>query len=113
MENTTTDPDNTDLNRCRLCGSEDDLDFHHWKYDGDVGCPLCRDCHSYIHEPEGGRPGETAGNEWLETAFPRLVERHLKHNYFLTTPRLIAQHYNIPPKHHPRIVEIVEAQNAE
>ena len=108
-----TDTETTELDRCRLCGVEEDLDFHHWRYQDDVGCPLCRQCHSYIHEPEGARPGEGPGNEWLEAALPRLVERHLEHNYFLTTGRLIAQHYNIPPKHQPRVIELVDENTAE
>lgn len=103
-----SDRSGDELDRCRLCGSEDELDFHHWRYEDDTGCPLCRDCHSHIHEPEGGRPGEGPGNEWMEVALPRLVERHMRYNVLLTSGRLIAQHYNIPVKHQQRIIEIVE-----
>lgn len=98
----------TGEHRCRLCGDEEGIDFHHWSYKNDTGCPLCRECHRFIHEPTGGRPRETPGNEWMEVALPRLVERHLEYNFFLTTGRLIAQHYNIPPKHQSRVIEIVE-----
>jgi len=40
---------------CPVCGVEEEnatFDFHHWDYDQDHGCRMCRDCHNAIH---GGR----------------------------------------------------------
>ena len=109
--NMTENPDakvRAELDRCRLCGTEESLDFHHWRYSDDTGCPLCRDCHAHIHAPDGGRPRETAGNEWIEVALPRLIKRHLETNFFISQGERIAQHYNIPEKHRQRVIEIVE-----
>ena len=92
---------------CRLCGAGGDLDFHHWRYSDDTGCLLCRECHAHLHAPVGGRPGEGAGNDWMEVALPRLVERHLTHHAFIRTPQKIVQHYSLPEKYIPWVRELV------
>lgn len=63
--------------RCPACGmatSYDGLtfDFHHWDYDEDIGCKLCRDCHSHIHRDM--RAGEQAelSDGWRRDAVKRL-----------------------------------------
>jgi len=95
------------LEHCRLCGAVGDLDFHHWRYDDDTGCLLCRDCHSYIHAPEGGRPGEGPGNDWMEIALPRLLERHLLLRPFLRAPDKVLRHYSLPSKYRARVAELL------
>jgi len=63
---------------CRSPAEMCELDFHHWDYDDDVGCLLCRECHDYIHEPEGARPSEAAGGAWVWEAVPRLADLQQK-----------------------------------
>jgi len=61
---------------CPSCGEEAEdsrFDFHHWDYDNDIGCRLCRDCHQHIHR--GMRAFEQTkevGTEWQRDAVPRL-----------------------------------------
>lgn len=93
---------------CRLCGSGGDLDFHHWQYSDDTGCLLCRDCHSYIHEPDGARPREGPGNEWVEHALRRLLERHSTHRPFIRAPEKVVEHYSLPEKYHPRVSQLLK-----
>ena len=71
------------------------LDYHHWDYEIDVGCRLCRDCHEYIHEPEGARPSETPGEEWVEVVIERLVSRYSEHHSWLKPERILKQ-FSIP-----------------
>jgi len=97
-----------DDEHCRLCGAGGDLDFHHWRYSDDTGCLLCRDCHSYIHAPSGGRPRETPGNEWVEVALPRLLERHRTLRPFLRAPEKIVRHYSLPSKYSVRVRQLLE-----
>ena len=71
---------------CPLCDDEADLEFHHWDYDKNVGVMLCRECHNYIHEGEGGRVAvqqnraeHYGGDHWHERAILQLIVRDLKH----------------------------------
>lgn len=43
--------------RCPACGFaeqygdyEREFDFHHWDYENEIGCRLCRECHTHIHD---------------------------------------------------------------
>ena len=66
--------------RCPSCGYAHayggrDFDFHHWDYENDIGCMLCRECHSYIHR--GMRAGEQGAltDGWRRDAIRLLYER--------------------------------------
>jgi len=64
---------------CPACGvqeSEARFDFHHWDYDRDHGCRMCRDCHNAIHGGERAREqAATTGREWEYDAVKRLHDR--------------------------------------
>jgi len=64
--------------KCPLCEQRSNLDFHHWTYRPERGVYLCRPCHNYIHRPDGARPSEASGDDWLFPATQRLVERHIR-----------------------------------
>ena len=65
------------------------LDKHHWDYEEDVTCPLCRDCHDYIHQnmraSEQGFRAITQGvrsgihDAWVSQAIILLAIRELHH----------------------------------
>jgi hypothetical protein len=66
--------------RCPCCGyattyGDREFDFHHWDYENDTGCILCRDCHSHIHR--GGSVSEQKDivDDWKTDAIQRLHER--------------------------------------
>lgn len=86
----------TSDNACRLCDSQRNVDFHHWDYQSDIGTYLCRDCHNYIHEPEGARPSDSMGASWLWPAIDRLLERHIDCNKELPTEEDFINWYNMP-----------------
>ena len=93
---------------CRLCGKSGDLDFHHWRYSDDTGCLLCRGCHAYLHKPDGARPGDGPGNDWMEIALPRLLERHTTENPFIVSVDGVMEHYTIPEKYRQRVSELLK-----
>jgi len=98
----------TDADRCRLCGEAGGVDFHHWRYSDDTGCSLCRSCHAYIHDPDGARPGDGPGNEWVEVALPRLLKRHRLQNPFIVSVSRVMDHYSLPEKYRPRVAEVLQ-----
>jgi hypothetical protein len=84
---------------CKLCNTDEvSLDFHHWDYENDYGCWLCRPCHDYIHKPIGAQPSETPGDEWIRKAVDRLLERYKEHHHWLSERRIMKQ-FNIPSDH--------------
>jgi hypothetical protein len=66
--------------RCPACArpasdAQVAFDFHHWDYDDDIGCRLCRECHSYIHQDKTAEEqSETTGEAWEYDAVERLAE---------------------------------------
>jgi len=82
--------------KCPLCGSRTTLDFHHWTYRPERGIYLCRDCHSYIHEPKGARPSESSGDAWLIKATEQLIYRHREEVEKYPTLSEVMGRYDIP-----------------
>lgn len=67
------------VQQCPLCTATDcELDFHHWKYDPDVGVALCRECHETIHENMRARDQSSfsRSGKWVDRALAILVRRH-------------------------------------
>jgi len=66
--------------RCPACGyaasyGDREFDFHHWDYNEDVGCQLCRDCHSYIHrDMRASQQRREIGDDWQRDAVGRLLD---------------------------------------
>lgn len=69
------------LARCPACGfaeqygnSDREFDFHHWDYENDVGCYLCRECHNHIHNNQRAKEQtKETGQEWQYDAVSRLL----------------------------------------
>lgn len=80
---------------CPLCGEEKTgLDFHHWVYEPEeIGCYLCRDCHTTIHKGKGRR---TKTTPWLSYCVENLVGEHLEIRPEETGIQEIAERYNLP-----------------
>lgn len=86
--------------RCPCCGfakaySGREFDFHHWDYQDDIGCMLCRECHSHIHR--GMRAGEQAelSDGWRRDAIRRLHSRSLKNGLEFNKPHNFTFRFNI------------------
>jgi len=94
---------------CRLCGSRSRLDFHHWTYSPDRGTYLCRECHNYIHQPDGARPSESRGISWVWDAVEQLIERHIEIRDEYPNHRAIMERYSIPGE----LSDIVEYRTAD
>jgi len=82
--------------KCPLCNSRTSLDFHHWTYRPERGTRLCRDCHNYIHQPDGARPSEASGSNWLFKATEQLLHRHIELVEDFPTVSEVVARYNIP-----------------
>jgi hypothetical protein len=82
----TTSVDNEiKTDACPLCGVSEDLDYHHWDYERNIGVCLCRECHNYIHGGDHGRVSIQqnrveyyGGDHWHETAITQLIVRDLE-----------------------------------
>jgi hypothetical protein len=64
---------------CHKIKNRNELDFHHWDYERDVGVHLCRSCHNELHE--GKRAQEQTqdnpdGESWRVRASNILVNMH-------------------------------------
>lgn len=93
--------------RCPLCrtaaSSYEDLDYHHWSYDPDIGVALCRDCHTTIHRDQRAREQAALSStgDWRDVALAELVRQHRRHRS-VNNPAMaagfeeIAVRYNIP-----------------
>jgi hypothetical protein len=100
MEERPSTPDS--VVACPLCLSQTkSLDYHHWCYQSDIGIEICRRCHDEIHNPNGARPRESVGNEWVDYAIPVLV------SIYLDVDRIMEK-FNIPEKHRPVVQESLE-----
>jgi transcription elongation factor Elf1 len=95
---------------CSVCGHDNiALDYHHWDYQNDVGCHVCRDCHQFIHAPEGSRPSESDGDDWKRIAINQTVKRYRENHEWVTSSR-IQKHCNIPGKWSAAIDHCIEFQ---
>jgi hypothetical protein len=73
--------------QCPLCRRHcDQLEFHHWSYDPEIGVSICRDCHNHIHGGEKGRVSiqenraEYYGFDgWHDYALMNLIERDIRY----------------------------------
>jgi len=81
---------------CPLCESEsfddfEDMDFHHWDYDLDIGVLLCRSCHEQIHQHK--RASEQ-GN-WKKKTYENLILAHEKHHGEIEDWETFWERYNL------------------
>lgn len=88
--------------RCPCCGyavayGDREFDFHHWDYDDDVGCQLCRECHSHIHRGMKAAEQDDLTGDWRRDAIARLYERATKHGLKFNTAHGFIQRFNIKP----------------
>lgn len=93
---------------CPLCGipaaDHEELDYHHWSYDPEIGVSLCRDCHTTIHNDRRAvdQAALSPTGEWRDDAFAELVRKHrrVRTGDFpqddLEDFEAIAVRYNIP-----------------
>lgn len=88
--------------RCPCCGyakkyGHREFDFHHWEYDDEMGCTLCRDCHQHIHRGLKAKE-QTAktGCAWQYDAVGRLFERCKKYGLEFDGKAGFMQRFNIP-----------------
>ena len=86
--------------RCPCCGyavryGGREFDFHHWDYENDVGCQLCRECHSHIHR--GLRASEQAelSDGWKRDAVRRLYKLSISHGLHFGRGHQLIQRFNL------------------
>ena len=86
--------------RCPCCGESesyvDSVDFHHWDYENDVGCHLCRDCHSHIHRGMTASEQGELTDGWRRDAIRRLYERSTSMGLRFDVCPDFADRFNIP-----------------
>ena len=88
---------------CPLCYDEvDSPDFHHWRYDTEVGVSVCRSCHNVIHRHNRVKVQKKLADElgadcWQELAVRNAAERYIKNT---DSERVYIKHFtsdmNIP-----------------
>lgn len=87
-------------NTCPACGrgrAEDDLDFHHWDYDTDTGCQLCRTCHNEVHNGmSASEQTEATGRAWQFEAVERLLQISNQNGLAFDDAESFKQRYNVP-----------------
>jgi hypothetical protein len=91
-------PEARPTGKCPLCGEERKLDYHHWDYEQDVGVHICRNCHNYIHNPEGAKPSESQGQGWLYVTLALSVMRYAEYHEYVK-PGKIVRDLKIPRRH--------------
>jgi hypothetical protein len=90
--------------RCPACGFAEkyggyqrEFDFHHWDYQNEVGCYLCRECHTHIHdEMRANEQTEETGREWQYDAVRRLLGLSGKNNLCFGSSHEFMSRFNIP-----------------
>lgn len=88
--------------RCPACGyavayGSRKFDFHHWDYEDDVGCMLCRRCHSLVHRGmTAAEQRDNAGTEWQRDAVPILYEVATRNGLSFHDPVGFCNRFNIP-----------------
>jgi hypothetical protein len=85
---------------CPLCLDEEDLDFHHWDYENDIGIHICRRCHNMIHDGKRARE-QTKGSvgTWHADAVNNLIRLHEYTHGRVTCWDRFFERYNIPRNH--------------
>jgi hypothetical protein len=87
--------------RCPACGyaveyGGREFDFHHWDYQNDIGCRLCRKCHDLTHGGQtASQQRDNSGTAWQRDAVKRLHELVSPHLEFSHPHEFIAR-FNIP-----------------
>jgi hypothetical protein len=88
--------------RCPVCGyavcyGDREFDFHHWKYEDDVGCRLCRRCHTIIHNDKRAKQqSRSTGREWQYDAVERLLNLSEQAGLSFERGHEFISRYNIP-----------------
>lgn len=85
--------------RCPVCGVEEGeatFDFHHWDYEEDKGCRVCRECHNAIHGGERAREqAASTGREWEYDAVKRLHQRATESGLNIEDEFVFRRRFNI------------------
>jgi hypothetical protein len=88
--------------RCPCCGyaaesGDREFDFHHWDYEDDIGCQLCRKCHTYIHRGlSASEQRREVGTDWESDAAERLYERATSNGLEFEQAYRFCLRFNIP-----------------
>ena len=116
------------MSECPICAEEDDLDFHHWIYSGNLsrdyiesseekGVKLCRDCHTLIHSPDGARPTDVEKGDfqsfWTGLRWQRYSILFLPYIYLYKTGKIpekeeMIEKMNIPDEFEKYVEEAIE-----
>lgn len=115
IESRFLDFDDGYVARCPSCGWAEgwggrDFDFHHWDYDEDIGCMLCRECHSHIHRDMRASEQAELSDGWRRDAISRLYERSTSRGLSFDGAHGFINRFNIPNK--SAMVEYVERKIA-
>ena len=102
--------------RCPCCGyavryGDREFDFHHWDYDNDVGCQLCRECHSHIHRGLRATEQEKQTDGWKRDAIERLYERSVYNGLEFNRAHEFIQRFNL--RVDPELLEYIRGVVAE
>jgi len=86
--------------RCPACARPEPkcravFDFHHWDYDNDIGCKLCRWCHNHIHRGMKARKQEELTDGWRADAERRLLKHCQDNGLRFTSVRDFQRRFNI------------------
>lgn len=87
--------------RCPCCGvlesSDVDFDFHHWDYEDDIGCKLCRDCHSHIHDDMRATQQDQKHEHygWKAEAIVKLYNRSKAHGLRFDNAEEFFERFNV------------------
>jgi predicted nucleic-acid-binding Zn-ribbon protein len=88
--------------RCPACGyaecyEDREFDFHHWEYEDEVGCCLCRNCHEHIHDGSTAEEqSRTTGRDWRYDAVKRLLKLSQQNGLSFEREHGFIARYNIP-----------------
>lgn len=86
--------------RCPCCGyavsyGGREFDFHHWDYENDTGCQLCRKCHSHIHRGLRASEQQEETGDWERDAIERLYERSVNNGLKFNRVHGFVQRFNL------------------
>jgi len=89
---------------CPLCMtvSPQNIDFHHWDYDRDIGVHLCRDCHNQLHDGKRAREqtrDSPDGESWHVDAANNLIGLHESIHGRADSWSDFFKRYNLPDNH--------------
>jgi len=87
--------------RCPACARPEPkcravFDFHHWDYDNDIGCRLCRWCHNHIHRGMKARKQGELTDGWRADAERRLLDHCQDNGLRFDSVRGFQRRFNIP-----------------